>query len=266
MMRGGFICGLAVAILCHSAVAQTSVQEVAALGKFFREQKVVGTFVMLDPESDTLHGWNEARAKQRYIPASTFKIPNALIGLHVGAVANVEEVLPYGGEPQRLKQWEKDMNLREAIVVSNVPVYRELARRIGLERMRAAVKTLGYGNAEIGEVVDRFWLDGPLKISAMEQVQFLHRLTSGQLPMQDKAVRAVIEITPLEKGEKHALHGKTGWHWPGDGGQQIGWWVGWIERGGKVYPFALNIDINSDEDAAKRIPIARACLQALGKL
>jgi beta-lactamase class D len=266
MMRNWFIGGWVVALFCHPAVAETSVQEVAALGKFFREQKVVGTFVMLDPEADTLHVWSEARAKQRYIPASTFKIPHALIGLHVGAVANVEEVLPYGGEPQRLKQWEKDMNLRDAIVVSNVPVYREMARRVGLERMREAVKAIGYGNAEIGAVVDRFWLDGPLEISAIEQVQFLQRLTSGQLPMEEKAVQAVMEITPLEKGEKHALRGKTGWYWPDGGGQQIGWWVGWVERHGKTYPFALNIDIHSDEDAAKRIPIARACLAALGKL
>ena len=33
-----------------------------------------------------------------------------------------------------------------------------------------------------------------------------------------------------------------------------------------VYPFALNIDMRSDADAAKRIPIGRDCLKALGKL
>jgi beta-lactamase class D len=38
------------------------------------------------------------------------------------------------------------------------------------------------------------------------------------------------------------------------------------ERENKVYPFALNIDMNADKDAAKRIPIALECLQALGKL
>jgi beta-lactamase class D len=47
---------------------------------------------------------------------------------------------------------------------------------------------------------------------------------------------------------------------------QIGWWVGWIERGNKVYPFALNFDMKSDADATKRIPLGRECLKALGKL
>ena len=32
------------------------------------------------------------------------------------------------------------MSLRDAIKASNVPVYQELARRIGLERMRANVR------------------------------------------------------------------------------------------------------------------------------
>ena len=68
------------------------------------------------------------------------------------------------------------MGLRDAIKMSNVPIYQELARRIGLERMREGVKKLGYGNMEIGSVVDRFWLAGPLAISAVEQTDFLRRL------------------------------------------------------------------------------------------
>ena len=38
------------------------------------------------------------------------------------------------------------------------------------------------------------------------------------------------------------------------------------ERENKAYPFALNIDMSADKDAAKLIPIARECLKALGKL
>lgn len=208
---------------------------------------------------------DEARAKQRYVPASTFKVPNALIGLDAAVVSSIEEVVPYGGKPQRLKRWEKDMNLRDAIKASNVPVFQEVARRTGLDRMREAVRRLGYGNMEVGNVVDRFWLNGPLAISAVEQAEFLHALAGGKLPVTAEAVRAVKEITLLEKTNAYELHGKTGWHWP-DTGQQIGWWVGWVDRDGTNYSFALNIDINADEDAAKRIPIARECLKMFGKL
>ena len=246
-------------------ISARTFQEVPQLAACLNDQGVVGTFVLFDVATDTMLVSDAARAKKRFTPASTFKIANSLIGLDVGAVKNVDEVLPYGGKPQRLKTWERDMGLREAIKASNVPIYQELARRIGLERMREGVKKLGYGNMVIDSVVDRFWLDGPLAISAVEQTEFLHRLVKGSLPINPDAVRAVKEITLLEKTDTYELHGKTGWM-IGPTPPQIGWWVGWVERENKVYPFALNIDMSKDTDAAKRIPIGRECLKTLGKL
>ncbi len=209
--------------------------------------------------------WNKDRAQQRFIPASTFKIANALIGLNTGAVKDVDEILPYGGKPQRIKEWEHDMSLRDGIKISNVAIFQELARRIGLDRMRDGVSKLGYGNREIGSVVDRFWLEGPLMISAVEQTEFLSRLVNGSLPVKPEAIRAVKEITLIEKTDAFELHAKTGW-WVGSTPPEIGWWVGWVERDGKTYPFALNIDILNNDDANKRISIGRDCLKALGKL
>ena len=202
---------VATVVICQAAIARTET-EVAGAADIFTRNGVIGTFVLLDPTTDTLHVVNAGRAKQRFMPASTFKIANSLIGLDVGAVASADEVLPFGGKPQRFKRWEQDMNLRDAIKVSNVPVYQELARRIGIERMREGVKKLGYGNAEIGDVVDRFWLDGPLAISAIEQAEFLGRLAQDKLPVSADAVRAVKEITVLEQTDSYTLHGKTGWY------------------------------------------------------
>jgi beta-lactamase class D len=246
------------------SVSARSYREAPELAKYFADKGVQGTFALLDLATDTVVVWNEARAKERFTPASTFKIANSLIGLDTGAVKSVDEVLPYGGKPQRFKHWERDMHLRDAIKASNVPIYQELARRIGLERMRASVKKLGYGNMEIGNVVDRFWLDGPLAISAVEQTEFLGRLVEGKLLVNPEATRAVKEITLLEKTESYELHGKTGWQV--DEKRQIGWWVGWVERDGKFYPFALNIDMKGEDDAAKRVPLGRDCLKALDKL
>ena len=253
--------GAIVFALVHTAWAR-NYKEASELAEIFKANGVGGTFVLFDRETDTMLVWNEARAKERFAPASTFKIANSLIGLDVGAVKDVEEVLPYGGKPQWIKAWEQDMNLRDAIKISNVAIYQELARRIGIERMRDGVKKLGYGNMEIGQVVDRFWLDGPLAISAVEQTEFLSRLVDGKLPVSAEAMRAVKEITLLEKTDTYELHGKTGWLFD----KQLGWWVGWIEHGGKSYPFALNIDVKEAADAEKRIPIGRECLKALGRL
>lgn len=232
------------------------------LGKLFSDVGVQGTFVAYDVDADSLIGHDRLRAETRFIPASTFKIVNSLIGLSVGAVGSVDEPLPFGGQPQMIKDWERDMGLREAIKLSNVPIYQALARRIGHARMREGLVSLGYGNTEIGAKVDRFWLDGPLKISAVEQTAFLARLARDQLPLSGDVQAKVREIVMLEQNGERTLYGKTGWlNAPNPG---IGWWVGWVTKGGHLYSFALNIDITQAADAPKRVELGKACLKALG--
>lgn len=246
------------------SVQAASWQDSPQLAQVFRDAGVNGTFVLYDVKAGRLQGHNRSRADIRYVPASTFKIPNSLIGLITGVVQDVDEVLPWGGGPALFPQWERDMPLREAIVVSNVPLYRGLARRIGKERMQHALEQLDYGNRETGEVIDRFWLDGPLAISAVEQTQFLARLAQGTLPVDTGAQQAVREILRLEQGDGWSLHGKTGWQNAPDAG--VGWWVGWVQKGEAIYTFAFNFDMRGKEDADKRVSLGKACLQALGVL
>jgi beta-lactamase class D len=237
------------------------IREAPQLAECFERHGFTGTFVLLDPATGKLTAFNLKRSQQRFVPASTFKIPNTLIGLDSGAVANVDELLPYGGKPQPFKHWEKDMNLREAIRESAVPIYQELARRIGLPTMRRKVHEFGFGNAETGEVVDRFWLDGPLAISAVEQTQFLARMLGGKLPVKPDAVTALKEITQQARTETYSLHAKTGWAM--NQSPQIGWWVGWLEKRGQSFPFALNVDMKSDADGPKRAHLGKECLRKL---
>ncbi len=234
------------------------------LDAIFAAHWVNGTFVLFDVASNELVGSNPARARRRFVPASTFKIPNTLIGLDAGAVRDVEEVVPYGGKPQWFKSWEHDMPLREAMSLSAVPIYQELARRVGLARMTAAVNALDYGNRQVGDVVDKFWLVGPLEISAVEQVQFLARLVQYQLPVSPRAVAAVAEITLQEKSGDTEVHYKTGWE--GREGEQTGWLVGWVRGADGISTFALNFKMTTLDDAPKRWKIARECLMSLGKL
>lgn len=249
-------------ILTGSLSAQTWKEE-PKLAKAFQDRGVKGCFVMLDPASNTLHVYNPERAKQQFRPASTFKIPNALIALEVGSVRDLDEVIPYGGTKEWIKEWEQDMNLRDAMKVSNVAVFHQVAKRTGLQRMQERLTAFQYGNQQAGKDIEkRFWLTGPLEISAVEQVEFLHRLTTGKLPVKPATYESVRSITLYEKGPAYAIYGKTGWLGPED--PQIGWWVGWVEKGGVAYPFALNAVIKTKEDAKHRIPMALDCLKTLG--
>ena len=130
--------------------------------------------------------------------------------------------------------------------------------------MREYVSKLDYGNADIGMTVDDFWLKGPLKISAVEQAQFLAKLALSRLPVSEDVQDKVREIVLLERGENWELYGKTSWENVPEPG--IGWWVGWVQKDGRVYAFALNIDIQHAADAGQRVALGKASLVALGVL
>lgn len=265
---------LAVALLALPASAAAAVTAAApaepwredlAVAALFRQAGVEGTFVLLDERSGELRGHNQRRAEQRFSPASTFKIANALIGLSLGAVRSVDEVIPYTGDANPfMREWLQPMGLRGAMKVSNVPLYQELARRIGLQRMGEAIGRLHYGNEQIGTNVTTFWLRGPLAISAIEQTRFLSALARRSFPFPRKAQEQVAEITRVDAGPGWSLHAKTGWqNAPGPG---VGWWVGWVQKGDQLTPFALNIAMASAADAPKREQLGRISLQALGIL
>lgn len=257
--------GLLALLASHPAWARFDWRENAELGEPFLQAGVTGTFVVYDPGADRFTGWNRERAVKRFVPASTFKIPNSLIGLAAGAVRDVDEKIPYHSDsPPFVEAWVRDMGLREALPLSNVPIYQELARRIGPERMQTALREMDYGSQEIGPQVDRFWLDGPLTISAVEQARFLARLAQGTLPFPEQHQRSIREITVIETRPTYVLHAKTGWQ--NARGPGVGWWVGWVERGAEVHPFALNLDIRTPADAVHRQEIGRACLRRLGLL
>lgn len=234
------------------------------IAALFRDANVEGTFVTLDPRTGAMIGYNETRAMTRFVPASTFKIAHSLIGVATGAVANVDEVLAYGGRPQPYKAWEQDMSLRAAIAMSNVAIYQTLARRIGIEDMERYVRLLGYGNMTIGDTVTRFWLDGPLRISAAEQTVFLARLAAKRLPLPAQVQAQVHEIILHTQGPGWRLWAKSGWeHAPGAG---VGWWVGWVRAAGVDHPFALNMEMRNAAMAPLRESLGKACLQAAGLL
>ncbi len=257
-------CALALALLVVAKIGgAVEWQEDPRLAAVFAKHEASGTFVVYDAVANKFIGHDHDRAKTRFVPASTFKIANTLIGLSCGAVASVDEVIPFVGEPQTNKAWQHDMSLRQAIAISNVPLYQELARRIGLDAMRLGVATIRYGNGEIGKSVDTFWLQGPLLISADEQCRFLYRLATLNLPLAKKIQESVKQIVELDHGEGWTLYGKTGatsFYTP-----SLGWWVGWVRKDGVDYSFALNIDMpDFDQDLEKRTEIGLECLSLLG--
>ena len=233
------------------------------LDDVFARHGVNGTLVIYDVQKNGYWLHNAGRAAERFYPASTFKIFNSLIALGEGVVKDADEVFyHYSGEPVYLESWKADASLRSAIKLSQVPAYKELARRIGTERMQANIKKLHYGNESIGSKIDSFWLEGPLKISALEQVKLLTKLARGQLPYPQKAQQQVCDITVLKQTDACTLHGKTGWA-TDNLAVPVGWFVGWAETKDNLYVFAMNMDLTDAADLPLRESITLECLRTL---
>jgi len=152
--------------------------------------------------------------------------------------------------------------LQSAIEYSAVWFYQVLARKIGKKKMKSWVEKVGYGNQDISEKIDNFWLEGNLRITPKEQIEFLTRLHTNDLPFSQRNMDIVKKILIIEQNDQFTMRAKTGWAQLFE--PQIGWWVGYIETGDNAYFFCINIDITEEEQAAARMRITRAILSLPG--
>lgn len=225
-------------------------QRIAEISELFNQAKTQGVFITYNGSTLAVYGNALERAQTAYIPASTFKILNALIGLQ-HQKATTSEIFKWDGQNRIFDSWEKDMTLGDAMQASAVPVYQELARRIGLPLMQKEIQRLGFGNQQIGHQVDRFWLDGPLKITPEQEVKFVYHFAKQQLPFDKQVQQNVKDMLFIEKRGEFKLYAKSGWGM--DVEPQVGWYTGWVEDPqGHITAFSLNLEMQQGDDVAER--------------
>lgn len=228
----------------------------------FADSGAVGTFVLWEPDSGRLQASDTARADQGYLPASTFKLFNSLVALQEGAVPDESTVLPWDKVERYSPDWNQDLNMHQALTYSAAWFYQETARRVGIERMQHWLDTVPYGNAIMGDSIDMFWIQGGLRITALQQIRFVEALHDEALPFDVAHQRTVKRIMPGDSTANWRIKAKTGWADVEHGA--YGWYVGWVERGAGTAYFALQLDINSNADARKRYTLTHALLQRAG--
>jgi beta-lactamase class D len=234
--------------------------------RHFEARGVEGTFVLFEPQHGRYRVHDEKRARRGFLPHSTFKIANALVGLEVGSLNDELEVFRWDGRPKPVGLWERDHDLASGMAYSVVWMFQEIARRTGRARMREWLERLEYGNCNVSGGIDLFWLQGALRISAMQQVAFLHRLAEGRLSATQRAQRLVRDALVVEKTAEYTLYAKTG-----TSSQAITdavwWWVGWVEVKGRPRAyFALNFTPHGANRFHERFEIGRGILTDAGVL
>jgi beta-lactamase class D len=220
-------------------------------------------FELADNSHEQVFYYNMDRMSKPFSPASTFKIMNSLIGLETNVANDENFIIKWDGITRR-EEWNKDLGMREAFKVSCVPYYQELARRIGEVEMQNWLDSVKYGNMRMGGVVDNFWLNDTLKISADEQVGFLKKLYFDKLPFSQRTQRLVRSIMLREDSTNYRLYYKTGTRLENE--TILAWVVGFVERketqkgvltkkeetNFKPYFFAMNFETKDTSDAYKQ--------------
>src|SRR5690554_432223 len=122
---------LLIILLVIGSCSPNNVEVDDSLKKYFDQHKVEGTFALMNNGTGRFTVYNLARYRDSsYLPASTFKIVNSLIGLQTGKITSDSMVINWDSVTRRIPAWNADLNMYNAFRVSSVPFYQEVARRI----------------------------------------------------------------------------------------------------------------------------------------
>lgn len=231
------------------------------LGAYFADYD--GTFVLYDARADRFAIHNKTGSERRISPDSTYKIYSALFGLDADVVTGDDSFIPWDGATHAYAAWNRDQDVFTAMKNSVNWYFKEIDARIGRDRLQAYLKRIGYGNADVANGADPFWLESSLKISPVEQVELLRSFYYNQLGFREEHVRIVKEAIRLETRGEARLFGKTG-SGAVNGKSTNGWFVGYVETAGNTYFFAANVRGDDDASGSVAAEIALSILRDKG--
>lgn len=230
------------------------------------------TVVLKNDSNNQYQIVNQKRANTQLTPFSTFKVPNTLILLETGIVKDRTQRFAVDLTRYKKQKWwpqswtDKPLVIRDAFQYSALPLYQQLSSQAGRAVYQKYLSEFGYGNQDSSSNIDDFWLNRSLKISAIEQVDFLQKLYQRQFSLSQRTYNEFEKIMLVETTDDYQLYAKTG------GGQvakndALGWYVGIVKRKDSVHYFAANVnDPNFRFAMKKRIQVARAELKKAGLL
>lgn len=210
------------------------------------------------------------------VPASTFKIPHALIALETGVVVDPHARVRWDGTAYSYPAWQRDHSLDSAVKSSVLWFFRRTAGLIGSERMHASLRALGYARDTFEGDVTTFWLNGDLVVSPEEQLAFLGRLARYEVPASRTHVDQVMSafemppgrITnasgshpfPIDWPRPIVVHAKTGNATVN--AERVSWIVGYVDSNGARYAFVARVRVEGDLPGTAAVDLAARSLNA----
>jgi beta-lactamase class D len=237
------------------------------LARAFDEERILGGIALFDSATGQLVASDPELAKRPFHPASTFKVPHTVIALELGVLDNPDSPMPWDGKFSQNENWNRDHTLRTAMQVSCLPCFQRVARTIGSAREQEWLERLDYGNHDASGPIDTFWFNS-LKITAIEQLDFLRRLDTQKLPISERTVDIVKDVIALDVGASYVYYGKTGLYGPPESKVEVGWFVGFVAFEKRSVYFATLVTGRAPD--VEIVPVRRRVtervLRALGVL
>jgi len=222
----------------------------------YRLNNITGSILIESLDGKVKYQYN-VNESESFIPASTFKIPNTLIILEEGLIKAQFEIIKWDGKERDYAPWNKDQTLTSAFQYSCVWCYQRYAKQVGDEKYHEYLRKFNYGNLLTGNDVTRFWLDGELRISVIDQINFLRKVYAEDLPIQQKHIKTLKRIMLSEENKAYKIWSKTGWS------GKDGWYVGYLVTDAQTWFFANHIEINKNSDLAFRKKLTMEAFKAL---
>jgi beta-lactamase class D len=219
-------------------------------------------------------------------PASTFKVPLAVMGFDAGILVDADhpawDFQP--GFADWMENWKTTVTPRYWLDKSVVWYSQELTKKLGVEKFRGYVEAFDYGNKDVSgnpgkdDGLTQAWLRSSLKITPRQEAAFLSKLVNRALPVSRAAMDmtdAAMPQTALADG--WVAKGKTGTSFLSDADgspdadkRQLGWYVGWAEKNGRKIVFVRLVEDRKKQKAFAGMRAKQGTLEwlpaQLGKL
>ncbi|MGJ0223575.1 class D beta-lactamase, partial [Streptococcus pyogenes] len=209
--------------------------------------------VVMDAKSKVALHW-EGNCAERFTPASTFKVPLAVMGFDAGFLkTNVEPALQFrpgeidwGGEA-----WRQPTGPEQWMRLSVVWYSQRIVTALGQAKAQKYSQDFGFGNADLRgdpgqpSTLRPAWVSSSLQVSPLEQAQFISRLVTGELPVAPTAAEQAKALLEQHDVEGWNIRGKTGTAFPRSSGGESdetrgwGWYVGWAQKDDRLLSFAF---------------------------
>jgi beta-lactamase class D len=206
-------------------------------------------------------------------PASTFKIPHALIALQTGVVTPAT-VFEWDGTTEAFDRWQRSHTVESAIRWSVLPFFQRAARLIGRDRMRQGLTSLAYAADTFDGDLSTFWLTGDLAVTPLEQYAFLQRFFARQLPVDAAHLDTVRRALTMTAGQVTNASGShafaLGWTDPvtvriktgntAVNDERVSWAVGAVESRGRDTLVVARVRSSTALDGTAGLDAARRAL------